>query len=226
MVDYQQISVSPKGTRHNADSKLMKAMTSSSSNMITPRAERSLTRSAILAGSETISSSTGNASNLEMRKRKLNSTENKAGSTSEQRKKPRLSTTARKTKTASSLTSTSVKTGIKREQPCSPTHSPAASPPHRSQIPRLTKKEDKPDISHRNKSKFRISDWISAYQDCVYQIYFIPTIYLSHISLCDIFFITNKSWSDSDQKEAINQLIESSHPKNVRYMREGFILYL
>merc|ERR1711936_1077561 len=127
-----------------------------------------------------------------MRKRKLNSTENKAGSTSEQRKKTRLSTTARKTKTASSLTSTSVKTGIKREQPCSPTHSPAASPPHRSQIPRLTKKEDKPDISHRNKSKFRISDWISAYQ----------------------------SWSDSDQKEAINQLIESSHPKNVRYMRE------
>ena len=36
-----------------------------------------------------------------------------------------------------------------------------------------------------------------------------------------IFLYHKKSWTDQMQKEAINQLIEASHPKNVRYMREG-----
>lgn len=68
---------------------------------------------------------------------------------------------------------------------------PCSSPNRQSQIPRLTQTQNKP--NHQTKPKIpTIQDWLSIYQ----------------------------SWSDQDQKNAINQLIEMAHPNNVRYMRE------
>ena len=164
----------------------MKAMTSSSSSnmshVITPRPERTLRSTGpILPGSSNTSTGTsGNKtgsivnrpevqSTLEMRKRKLNSGPDRT-SNLEQRKKTRLSTTqARKSNQTGSKNGSStgnrpeVTVGLKRNQPCSPNNSPAASPPHRSQIPRLTgSSNSRP--GNQERKKINISDWIAAYQ--------------------------------------------------------------